>query len=174
VARALAAPVEEARAFVRKQAVVHQDETGWRQDRRRAWLWVAVTSLVSVFEIAPSRGAVVARRMLGESFGGRLVSDRWSAYSWVHPLRRQVCWAHLLREFQGFVEREGPLAEIGQALVDEMGIAFEWWHRVKDGTLTRRTFQGKMRPLMRELGRLLRAASARTEDKGAGVGREIL
>lgn len=174
VTDALAAPVGEARTFVRKQAVVHQDETGWRENKRRAWLWVAVTPLVTVFEIAQSRGAVVARRMLGESFGGKLVSDRWSAYTWVHPLRRQVCWAHLLREFQGFVERKGPLAENGQALLDEMGIAFEWWHRVKDGTLTRRTFQRKMRPLMREVGRLLRAASVRTDEKGAGVCREIL
>jgi transposase len=174
VARALAAPVEEARTFVRKQSVVHQDETGWRENKRRAWLWVAVTSQVSVFEIALSRGAVVARRMLGERFGGRLVSDRWSAYTWVHPLRRQVCWAHLLRRFQGFVERKGALADIGQALLDEMGIAFEWWDRLKDGTLARRTFQRKMRPLMREVDRLLHEASERTGEKGAGVCREIL
>jgi len=174
ISRALAASVEEARSFVRKQAVIHQDETGWRENKQRAWLWVAVTSKVSVFVIDRSRGAGVARRMLGEGFDGTLVSDRWSAYTWVHPLHRQACWAHLLREFQGFVERKGALTDIGQALLDEMGVAFEWWHCLRDGALSRRTFQRKMRPLMREVGRLLRTASSHEGEKGAGVCRKIL
>jgi transposase len=173
VGQALAVPVEQARAFVREQPVVHQDETGWREDKHRAWLWVAVTPLVSVFELARSRGGEVSRRMLGEGFSGTLVSDRWSAYAWVHRLRRQVCWAHLLREFEGFAERSGVLAAYGQSLLDEMGIAFEWWHRFKEGAMERRTFQRKMLPLMREVGRLLREASACGE-KGAGTCREIL
>src|SRR3954468_3732673 len=57
--------------------------------------------------------------MLGEGFSGTLVSDRWSAYVWVHPLRRQVHWAHLLRKFEGFAERKGVLASYGQRLLDE-------------------------------------------------------
>jgi transposase len=173
VSQALAVPVEQARAFVREQPVVHQDETGWREDKHRVWLWVAVTPLVTVFELARSRGGEVSRRMLGEGVSGTLVSDRWSAYAWVHRLRRQVCWAHLLREFAGFAERGGVLAACGQSLLDEMGIAFEWWHRFTEGAMERRTFQRKMLPLMREVGRLLREASACGE-KGAGTCREIL
>jgi len=173
VSQALAVPVEQARAFVREQPVVHQDETGWREDKHRAWLWVAVTPLVTVFELVRSRGEKVARRMLGESFSGTLVSDRWSAYAWVHPLHRQVCWAHLLRKFKSFAERKGLLAAYAQSLLDEMGIAFEWWHLFKEGAMTRRTFQRKLRPLMREVGRLLREASTCGE-KGAGTCREIL
>src|SRR5262249_41954981 len=45
----VAAPVEAARAYVHEQAVAHLDETSWRQGDKRAWLWVAVTSLVTVF-----------------------------------------------------------------------------------------------------------------------------
>jgi hypothetical protein len=96
---AVAAPVEEARTFVHEQEVAHLDETSWRQGGKRAWLWVAVTSVVTVFVVRLSRGAHVARELLGEEFSGILVTDRYSAYNW-YPVRwRQVCWAHLLRDF---------------------------------------------------------------------------
>ena len=46
---AVTAPVEEARTYVHEQAVAHLDETSWRQGGKHAWLWVAVTSWVTVF-----------------------------------------------------------------------------------------------------------------------------
>ena len=58
---AVAAPVEEARTYVHEQAVAHLDETSWRQGDKRAWLWGAVTSLVTVFLVRMSRGGQVAR-----------------------------------------------------------------------------------------------------------------
>jgi len=89
-----AEPVEEARASVQEQAVAHLEETSWRQGAKRAWLWVAVTSLVTVFVVRMSRGGQVARELLGEQCSGILVTDRYSAYNW-YPVRwRQVCWSH--------------------------------------------------------------------------------
>src|SRR5204863_740717 len=72
----LDAPVEEARTYVHEQAVAHLDETSWRQGGKRAWLWVAVTSWVTVFVVRMSRGGQVARELLGERFSGILVTDR--------------------------------------------------------------------------------------------------
>jgi transposase len=174
VSDALVAPVEEARAFVPTQPTVHQDETGWWEGKTRAWLWVASTTLVSVFRIVRSRGKDVAKQMLGEDFGGVLVSDRWCAYNWLHALRRQVCWAHLVREFEGFIERGGEAARIGEMLLAEVFVMFEWWHKARDGTLKRATFQKKMRPLMREVERLLGEASSCANARVAGTCREIL
>ena len=109
----VAEPVEEARAYVQKQAVAHLDETSWRQGDKRAWLWVAVTSLVTVFLVRMSRGGQVARELLGEKFSGILVTDRYSAYNW-YPVRwRQVCWAHLLRDFEAMRGRGAGSEEIG-------------------------------------------------------------
>src|SRR5919199_1283330 len=110
-------PVEEARACVEAQEVAHLDETSWRQGDKRAWLWVAVTSLVTVFVVRLSRGGQVARELLGERFSGILVTDRYSAYNW-YPVRwRQRCWAHLLRDFEARRARGGCSAEIGNALL---------------------------------------------------------
>src|SRR3989449_9615912 len=108
---AVDAPVEEAHSYVHEQEVAHLDETSWRQGGKRAWLWVAVTSWVTVFVVRMSRGGHVARELLGEHFAGILVTDRYSAYNW-YPVRwRQVCWAHLLRDFEAMRRRGGRFEE---------------------------------------------------------------
>ena len=66
----VAEPVVAARACVAEQAVAHVDETSWRQGDKRAWVWVAVTSLVTVFLIRLSRGGHVARELLGGTRSG--------------------------------------------------------------------------------------------------------
>lgn len=175
----LAAPVEEAREYVRQQAVANADETGWFEGKsegrkQRAWLWVVTTSLVTVFKIAKSRGEDVAREMLGDDFQGVLGADRWSAYNFVAALRRQLCWSHLLRDFQGFVDRGGKGGEIGAALLCQADLMFTWWHRVRDGTLERRTFERRMLPVKEEMRRLLRAAVVRAEPKTRGMAKAIL
>src|SRR6266436_4442227 len=171
---AVAAPVEEARTYVQAQEVAHLDETSWRQGDKRAWLWVAVTSWVTVFVVRLSRGGEVARTLLGERFGGILVTDRYSAYNW-YPVRwRQLCWAHLLRDFEAMRDRGGGSEEIGDALLAQAHQMFTWWHRVREGTLQRSTFRSYMTPLRREVERLLEAGSRCGVPKTAGTCRDIL
>jgi transposase len=151
----LGEPVEAACGAVETQAVAHVDETSWRQGGKRAWLWVAVTSLVTVFVVRLSRGGKVARELLGEHFAGILVTDRYRAYNW-YPVRwRQLCWAHLLRDFEAIRGRGGVSEEIGAALLAQAHQMFTWWHRVREGTLQRSTFRSYMSPLRREGERLL-------------------
>ena len=141
VAAALARPIEEARAFVRRQGIVNVDETGWRQRRAKAWLWTAVTAGVTVFAIRPSRGRDGVEDVLGPHSTAIVGSDRFSAYGHLSPRRRQVCWAHLRRTFEEFVARGGEAAWVGQRLWDASEQLFTWWHRVRDGTLQRSSFQ---------------------------------
>jgi len=144
VSQAVAAPVEEARGHVRQQGAANLDETGWRERGAKAWLWTAVTAWVTVFVIHAHRSQEVVRGLLGESFAGKVGSDRYSAYSHIPARRRQACWAHLERDFQAMVDRGGVSASIGQPLLDQADIMFTWWHRVRDGTLERSTFRSYM------------------------------
>jgi len=170
----VAEPVEEARTYVQEQAVAHLDETRWRQGDKRAWRWVAVTSLVTVFLVRMSRGGQVARELLGEKCSGILVTDRYSAYNW-YPVRwRQVCWSHVLRDFEAIRGRGRASEEIGEALLEQAHQMFAWWHRVREGTLTRSTFRSYMTPLRREVERLLAAGSQCGVAKTEGTCREIL
>jgi transposase len=171
---AIREPVEEARKSVKTESVIHMDETGWREANQKAWLWVAATTLVTVFLIRPSRGGKVVREMLGEAFVGLVVSDRWSAYNWLLTLWRQLCWAHLLRDFQAFVDRGGESQRIGQAILAQADLMFEWWHKVRDGTMGRATIQEKMQAVEHQVGQLLRQGTACDHSKTAGTCRDIL
>lgn len=77
----------------------------------------------------------------GEKFSGILNSDRYASYNWVGLEQRQLCWAHLKREFIKISERTGVSEDIGNALVKQQEKLFELWHRVRDGTITRSEFQ---------------------------------
>ena len=141
VSAALAAPVEAARAYVRQQPAVNLDETGWRQGRARAWLWTATTAAVSVFVIRPSRRREVIDELLGDDNTAIVGSDRFSAYGHLPVSRRQVCWAHLQRTFEDFQARGGEAATVGRHLLAATQQLFTWWHRIRDGTLQRSSFQ---------------------------------
>lgn len=140
-AAALDPPVAEAREYVQQQPSAGMDETGWHEAKQRAWLWVMVTTWVTVFCIRLSRGAKVAQEMLGEFFAGVVTSDRWKGYDWLQLSLRQICWAHLRREFQAMIDRGGKAAAIGRRLLGHSDVLFSWWHRVRDETLARSTFQ---------------------------------
>ena len=99
---ALAPVVEEARAAVQQAAVVNMDETGWREEQRRAWLWTAVTATLTVFRIDRTRGGAAVEALLGPDFRGVVGSDRWSAYNRFPAERRAVCWAHTIRTQSGY------------------------------------------------------------------------
>ena len=172
--QALAVPVAEAQTHVRKQSIAHLDETGWREGCARAWLWVAVTAWVTVFVVRLSRGAKVAQELLGERFCGILVTDRWSAYTWYPTRWRQVCWAHLLRDFEAMIERGGRSQEIGTALREQARQMFHAWHRVRDGTLPHAEFQVLMRPIRRHVARLLKIGQTCGMAKTEGMCREVL
>jgi transposase len=170
---ALAEPVAEARAYVQAQPTAYLDETGWREGQERAWLWTAVTAWVTVFVVRLSRSSRVAHELLGERFWGWLVTDRWSAYTWYPTWRRQVCWAHLLRDIEAMIARGGGSQEIGEALQAQACLMFHWWHRVRDGTLAHASFANYMRPIRREVERLLEAGQTCGVPKTEGVCREI-
>jgi transposase len=172
--QAVAGPVAEARAYVQAQPVAYADETGWREGRQRAWLWTVVTTGGTVFAVRLSRSGKVARELLGERFWGWLVTDRWSGYSWYPPWRRQLCWAHLLRDIDAMIERGGRSRKIGEALRGHAHQMFHDWHRVRDGTLAHASFAYYMRPIRREVERLLDAGQTCGVPKTEGTCRDLL
>ena len=153
---AVAGPVAQAHRFVQAQPTANADETSWKEGTRRRWLWVAVTALVSVFLLRPTRGSQGAKDLRGPPYAGVVGSDRWSGYTWIDPTQRQLCGAHLRRDVAACVERGGEPARVGQALLDAAGEMFGLWYRVRDGTLSRGAFEREMRPVQARVGTLLR------------------
>jgi hypothetical protein len=160
---ALSGAVEEAKAYIQSAPIVGADETGFGPENgdgqnphsKRAWLWVAVTPLVSFFQVLLSRSTAAAQSLLGESFGGTLNSDRYHAYNWLDVAQRQLCWAHLQREFTKISERGGVSRQLGRDLLAQQKKLFRSWGRVRDGTLSRSEFQLLVSPIRERVRSLL-------------------
>ena len=172
---ALKDPVAEARAYVQAQTVKNSDETSWYEGphRKKAWLWTAFTEHVTVFLIRTGRGTEVAKELLGQALGV-LITDRWCAYAWWPLAFRQLCWAHLKRHFKAFEEWGGGAEPIGRALMDEEKLLFTWWHRVRDGTLARSSFQSYVVALRGRVKTLLKEGTVCGHAKTMSMCREIL
>ena len=173
-AAALAEPYDELARSVLEAEAVNIDETGWREDRHKAWLWVTVTALATVFTIARHRSAAVARRLLGDKEDQVVSSDRFKSYDWLWAYWRQVCWSHLRRDFQAMIDRGGPGEAIGRQLLELSDRLFAAWHRARDGTLSERSFQQRILRLMPQVKRALEEGTKCRCASTAGTCTEIL
>jgi transposase len=156
IAAASLAPAHaHAQRQVPRAPVKYADETGWKLGDVYACLWVVVTASVTVFHVQAERSRKAARKVLGK-VGGLLGTDRYSAYAYWPVRNHQFCWAHLARLFVRFTERSDPKAvAVGRALILAKDQMFEWWHRVRDGTMARSTFRRNMRPLQDRVAAIL-------------------
>jgi len=127
VSQALEQPVKTAQQYVHQQPINHVDETGWPEGEKQKWLWINATPEVTIFRIMGGRGQTEAREIIGRGYPGTVNTDRYAAYHWVDAYRRQLCWAHLKREFLAIKERGGVSAEIGDGLLGEVKQIFDLW-----------------------------------------------
>ena len=112
--------------------------------------------------------------LLGESVTGFVCSDRWSAYGRLSPFCRQVCWAHLKRDFQKLVDRGGAAARLGRELQGVAERVFQEWHLFRGGGIDRPTLQRRLDGPARELERLLRRGRRCADAKAATFCENVL
>jgi transposase len=173
-AAVLKAPYNELAIAVHHAQATNIDETSWRERLRKVWLWATVTPLFTVFTIAQNRSGAVAKALLGSEDGQVVGSDRFSAYAWIMARWRQLCWAHLRRDFQAMIDRGGAGEKVGRRLLSLSHRLFRHWHRVRDGTLEWSAFQERMSRLRREVKRALEEGSRCPCAKTAATCFEIL
>lgn len=155
VSAALAAPHAEALGVVRAAAVKHADETSWKLGGKLCWLWAAATAGVAAFTIQIGRGAAGLTALLGVEIQGIVCSDRWGPYNRVPETRRQLCWAHLKRDFQKVVDRGGGGAGVGKAGQRIVRRVFAAWHAFEDRAITREQLEGRLAPVIRRMNGVL-------------------
>jgi transposase len=141
MSEALAEAHAQAQQAVQQADVKNVDETGWKQAGQKRWLWGAATAAVVCFVIAPTRGAAGLATLLGKKIRGIICSDRWSVYGQLKLGLRQLCWAHLKRDFQKLVDRGSDARDIGEMGLEAVDVVFTLWHAFRGGGLSRNHFQ---------------------------------
>jgi transposase len=165
VSAALTPAHAEALPAVRQAAVQHADETSWKLAGRLRWWWAAAAVSVAVFVIHARRSAAGLTALLGEQIHGILCSARWGVYRRVAAACRQICWAHLKRDFQKIVDRGGPSQALGRVGLRLVNKVFAAWHAFQDGQVTRAQLQAQLDPVACRLNRVLLAGALLGDDE---------
>lgn len=144
-----------------QQSQVNIDETSYPHNAKLHWLWVFVASTFVYFAIRTSRGSKVLKEVLGETFDGIIVCDRFSAYVKYHKDRAcgliQYCWAHIIRDLKGLpaVVACGSNQLFSKLARQRIGAVFRLWHTFRRGHLTREELIEKAEPHVARLRTLL-------------------
>lgn len=159
VSNAIEPAVTEAWSRLDDAAVKHADATSWLLSGKLRSLWTIATKAVTVFKILVDGSALSVKPIFGDC-SGILVSDRATVFSFWSMSCRQICWAHLLRKFVSFSERDGPAQKLGQELLDYTALIFSYWKDVRAGKLDRETFRTWMVPVRAQFESCLARAVA--------------
>jgi transposase len=152
---AVAEPCTELEKQLAHEPVINSDETGYRTDGDKRWLWALVATSFVFYKIALTRGAEVLVQLLGEVFAGILCSDRCPTYVKYHKGEGQFCWAHFKRNILGVLEI-AKTTDAERFCRDALALharLFRLWHRfragpgVRYGPITREELIAKSIPL---------------------------
>jgi transposase len=112
VSEALSGPHTDLLEQIRASRAVNMDETGWRRAGERRALWGVFDHRCAYLHVAKDRHEDHAKELLADTTA-IVTSDRWWAYSHLPLARRQLCWAHLKRDFAAHAEGLGAEKEFG-------------------------------------------------------------
>jgi transposase len=154
IADALEEPCDDLLDRLRASRAVHMDETGWRTAGQRRALWGIFDERHAYLHVAADRHEDHAKSLLGDTTA-IVTTDRWWAYSHLPLARRQICWAHLTRDFKAHAEgiaAEKEFGEHGLRLCERVFWAFEIYQHTHD----RRELAATVRQLQREFKPIVR------------------
>ena len=152
MSEAVRVPYEEVREHVTQAPVVYADETPWKQRNRLAWLWTAGTKEAVAFQIHRRRTSEAAQELLSKDFRGILVSDRYSGYAFVPWDQRQVCWAHLLREFTAMSEQLQSVPRyVGEQVLARLKEMFSLWRAYRAREMDAQFFFAAIEPVCEQI-----------------------
>jgi transposase len=154
VGDALAEPHQDLLHAVRASGRLNVDETGWRLQGSQRSLWGAFTDELAFFKVAPDRHEDHAKMLLADT-KAIITSDRWWAYSHLPLARRQVCWAHLRRDFTAHAEGlavEKEFGQLGLHVCERLFWAWEVFQHTSDQRGLKRqiaTLRGELKPALK-------------------------
>jgi transposase len=142
---------------------VHVDETGWRTKGDARALWTANTADAVFLQIAEHCNREVFDALIGTTYPGIVISDRWNGYSHLDPSRRQVCWSHLQRDFRKHADGLAEQKTFGEHGLELTGGTFAAWRAYQHEHHNREQLRAEIAPIQTQLRQLLEQASPKSK-----------
>jgi transposase len=160
---ALAGPHLHLQDWVLDQDAVHVDETGWRTSGEGRALWTMTTPAAAVFVIAEHCNRAQFDALIGTTYHGIVISDRWNGYSHLDPHHRQVCWSHIQRDFRRHSEGLAEQKTFGEQGLELTRGVFAAWRAYQHEHHDREQLRDELAPIQTQLRQLLEDASPKSK-----------
>ena len=150
---AVAEPYEELARQLPREPVLNSDETSYRTNGEKRWLWALVASTYVFYKVAATRGAEVLVALAGEVFAGILCSDRYAGYTAYHKGEAQFCWAHFKRNILG-AQEIAKSTDAERFCRDALALharLFRLWHRFRAGPDARYPIADRQQLILKSL-----------------------
>jgi transposase len=146
VSASLADAYEEAKSAIPDQPQLGSDETSFKDNGKKNWVWCIGSAIMTVFHIATSRSRKVLEELVGDEFKGYLNFDYYSAncsFAWNYDIKAQYCWAHLIRDIRFLLKHPDKKTRAwAEQLLDRSRRLFSAWHSREE--MTQRGFERSM------------------------------
>ncbi len=133
VSDSLSAAYDDAKAAIPAQPQLGSDETSFKNNGKKNWVWCISSAVMTVFHIATSRSRAVLEELVGDDFKGYLNFDYFSAncsFAWNYDIKAQYCWAHLIRDMRFLLKHPDKKTRAwAEQLLDRSRRLFSAWHR---------------------------------------------
>jgi hypothetical protein len=165
ISQSLADAYEETKAAIAGQPQLGSDETSFKNNGKKNWVWCISSALLTVFQITTSRSRSVLEELVGEEFQGYLNFDYFSAncsFAWNYDIKAQYCWAHLIRDVRFLLKHPDKKTKAwAEQLLDRTRRLFSAWH-TRDG-MTAAGFERSMTYHREEFLRIVRSGPKSNE-----------
>lgn len=146
VSDSLSDAYDDAKAAIPTQPQLGSDETSFKNNGKKNWVWCISSAIMTVFHIAKSRSRAVLEELVGEDFKGYLNFDYFSAncsFAWNYDIKAQYCWAHLIRDMRFLLKHPDKTTRVwAEQLLDRSRRLFSAWHRRDE--MTKNGFERSM------------------------------
>jgi len=124
---------EELKLAIPAQPQVGSDETSFKNNGKKHWIWCITAPLFTLFHIASTRSRSVLEELVGPDFKGFIHFDYFSAncsFAWNYSMKAQYCWAHLIRDMRFLLKHPDKKTKAwAEKLLDRSRKMFFAWHR---------------------------------------------
>lgn len=147
---------EDLKLALMKQSELNADETGHKECGKKHYGWIFTNKNLTFLTLETSRGKKVLRKIFPEGFEGDVTSDRYAAYNEFALEKRQVCWAHLVRDFTRFSGSANQfVSKIGKGLLYQATKLFKIYHKYKNGDVSNELFLREICEIKKRVGTLI-------------------
>lgn len=166
---ALEKPYGEALDVARIAKMLNIDETTWYEESNRRVIWIATNAELAVYRIDLSKGREALHKLIGVDFRGIVGSDRAKAYNGIPPEQRQVCWAHLDRNYQKLYDSGEEGRQLAAKALVEIDALFRIWHEYKRGQLDHDQLAQRLRPVKARFRKILDQGMGNPDEHLQGI-----